>query len=76
MGRVPVKATLPNSTEQGTRTEEALFLKQTFRSIFVYFGTLLLELTASVWLVFFIQFFHGKAQLCVCPNMCVSGGVR
>lgn len=60
--------------EQGQKSP--FFLKQTFRSNFVYFCTLLLVLTASVWFVFFIQFFHGKAQLCVCPNIHVKCSVH
>lgn len=60
------------NAEWGTGTEECFFLKQTFRSNFVYFCTLLLVLTASVWFVFFILFFHGKAPLCVCPDIHVK----
>lgn len=64
------------NAEWGTGTEESFFLKQTFRSNFVYFCTLLLVSTASVWFVFFIQFFHGKAQLCACPNIHVKCSVH
>lgn len=46
--------------EWETGTEESFFLKQTFRSNFAYFCTLLLVLTASVWFVFFIYFFMEK----------------
>lgn len=60
----------------GEQGQKSPFFLSEHPGVTVYFCTLLLVLTASVWFVFFIQFFHGKAQLCACPNKYVNCSVH
>lgn len=60
----------------GEQGQKSPFFLSKHSGVTVYFCTSLLALTASVWFVFFIQLFHGNAQLCVCPNIPVKCSVH